>query len=179
MLFLCAGRGSHCCDPGHTVQYTRGSLGLQSWTSGDTAWATDQLTLILQWLWMKGDLVRHCFSWTSSQSNTFSCEINLESLTAEALLLVIELKTIWQLSVKAHINNSFLPFLLLSSGQLLVMSYILLLWNQWRYTPAFLLAPSGHTIYCCYANTCGIQGNKPSTVSIVVNYLNCLNKDTM
>lgn len=34
-------------------------------------------------------------------------------------------------------------------------------------------------IYCCYANTCGIQGNKLSTVSIVVNYLNCLNKDTM
>lgn len=34
-------------------------------------------------------------------------------------------------------------------------------------------------IYCCYANTSGIQGNKLSRVAIVVNYLNCLNKDTM
>lgn len=42
--------------------------------------------------------------------------------------------------------------------------------SQWEHTIE---------IYCCYANTCGIQGNKLSTVSIVVNYLNCLNKDTM
>ena len=87
------------------------------------AWVIDQLTLILQWLWNKGELIRHRSSWNSPQANNFSCE-SLQSLITQAAGFKA-----WDKFCQGAqpITNAVSLFILISSIKPSVMFFILIM----------------------------------------------------